>query len=438
MILNKKIMIKINYLFFVLLFADLYGIEKIELKSELLNLSSDETIPKLPSLSKRETIKNFLFDEFHKGLGVGLVGAGFFYGGMKIMSYKSPFFKKIQQNKKLINTLTLITAVFPTVKNFYTYKKFTTVENLFLIKQLNESDYLGPDPLKVLAIRILKLSNESKYDFIFPLLTELSFNAIKNMRKNINEKAFLVKEKEDIDEIFKAAIREHFLESVKKLKDKGEVNQKDYDSIIKFFLLDVNNIEANSEKIHKLINSFKANNSGKAFRYHPFEQAIIKIAQERKQSFTHKEYFDLCLLLFINKSNDVSLASFLFILLTKYLSIDKYKRNVELENIWQIIISNRVDIETIKNFLNQEIQRDKNYKKYLESLSKEISDENNINKEIFQAVLTKKSMMPKIKQSGAAEKIINFFIFLNREFLVGKTTFIDFFVYFLYNQSKFC
>jgi hypothetical protein len=144
------------------------------------------------------------------------------------------------------------------------------------------------------------------------------------------------------------------------------------------------------------------------------------------------------LLLFINKSNDVSLASFLFILLTKYLSIDKYKRNVELENIWQIIISNRVDIETIKNFLNQEIQRDKNYKKYLESLSKEISDENNINKEIFQAVLTKKSMMPKIKQSGAAEKIINFFIFLNREFLVGKTTFIDFFVYFLYNQSKFC
>lgn len=144
------------------------------------------------------------------------------------------------------------------------------------------------------------------------------------------------------------------------------------------------------------------------------------------------------MLLFINKSNDVSLASFLFILLTKYLSIDKYKRNVELENIWQIIISNRVDIETIKNFLNQEIQRDKNYKKYLESLSKEISDENNINKEIFQAVLTKKSMMPKIKQSGAAEKIINFFIFLNREFLVGKTTFIDFFVYFLYNQSKFC
>ena len=68
MILNKKIMIKINYLFFVLLFADLYGMEKIELKSELLNLS------------KRETIKNFLFDEFHKGLGVGLVGAGLFYG----------------------------------------------------------------------------------------------------------------------------------------------------------------------------------------------------------------------------------------------------------------------------------------------------------------------------------------------------------------------
>lgn len=434
MILNKKIMIKINYLFFVLLFADLYGMEKIELKSELLNLSNDETIPKLPSLSKRETIKNFLFDEFHKGLGVGLVGAGLFYGGIKIMSYKSPFLKQIQQNKKLINALTLITATFPTLKNLYVYRNFTIGEDRFLTNQLNESYYVSPDPLKVLVMRVLKAKDKDKDRFIFDLLKELSFNAIKNMRKSMNKKAL---PPEKINTIFETAIKQYFSEAIKKLEANADSNQKDYDSIIKFFLLDVNDILRNRERIHKLINSFKENNSGR-FHYHPFENAIIKIAQERKQSFTHKEYFDLCLLLFINKSNDVSLASFLFILLTKYLSIDKYKRNVELENIWQIIISNGVDIETIKNFLNQEIQRDKNYKKYLESLSKEISDENNINKEIFQAVLTKKSMMPKIKQSGAAEKIINFFIFLNREFLVGKTTFIDFFVYFLYNQSKFC
>jgi hypothetical protein len=189
MILNKKIMIKINYLFFVLLFADLYGMEKIELKSELLNLSSDETIPKLPSLSKRETIKNFLFDEFHKGLGVGLVGAGFFYGGIKIMSYKSPFSKQIQQNKKLINALTLITATFPTLKNLYVYRNFTIGEDRFLTNQLNESYYVSPDPLKVLVMRVLKAKDKDKDRFIFDLLKELSFNAIKNMRKSMNEKA---------------------------------------------------------------------------------------------------------------------------------------------------------------------------------------------------------------------------------------------------------
>ena len=74
MILNKKIVIKVNFLFFVLVIADCYGMEENKLMT------------KLPILSKNETIKNFLFDEFYKGLGAGLAGAGFFYGGMKIMS----------------------------------------------------------------------------------------------------------------------------------------------------------------------------------------------------------------------------------------------------------------------------------------------------------------------------------------------------------------
>ncbi len=390
-------MIKINYLFFVLLFADLYGMEKNKLS------------PELPSLSKRETIKNFLFDEFHKGLGVGLVGAGFFYGGIKIMSYKSPFLKQIQQNKKLINALTLITATFPTVKNFYVYRKFTIGEDRFLTNQLNESYYLSPDPLKVLVMRVLKARDEDKYDFIFTLLKESSFNAVKNMRKKIAEKNLLPKEKEVINNIFDLAIKENFSKAIKKLEVSGELNQKDYDSIIKFFLLDVNNIEANSEKIHKLINSFKANDSGKAVRYHPFEQAIIKITKERKQSFTHEEYFNLCFLLFSNRWNLLSEAPVLFILLTKYLSIDKDKRNQQLAIIEEIMINNEVDIRKIKINLNKEIQKDKNYKKHLESLSKKISDKNDINEQIFQAVLTEKnSMMPKTTQSGIPKKIINF------------------------------
>jgi hypothetical protein len=384
-------MMKINYLFLVLQLVDLYGMEENKLGMEL------------PILSKKDTIKNFLFDEFHKGLGVGLVGAGFFYGGIKMISYKSPFLKEIQKNKRLINALTLITAVLPTVKNFYAYRKFAIVEDLFLINQLHESYYVTPDPLKVLAMRMLKLRDGDRYDSIFALLEKLSFQAVKNMRNNMNEKALSQEEKAEMHNIFNSAIKEHFSLAIKNLELSGKVDQKDYDSIIKFFLLDINNIQENSEKIHGLIQLFKVENSGERFQYHPFEKAIIEMIQEKKKSFNREECFNLYFLLFSNRWNLISKSHFLFVLLTKFLSIDEDKRNSQLAKMETIMLAHKVGIEPIKDLLKKLILENKDYKNYLENLSEKISDENLINTQIFKAVLALKA-----KQSGVGEKIINF------------------------------
>lgn len=306
---------KINYLFLALLLVNFYGMQE------------DKLNPELPILSKEETIKNFLFDEFHKGLGVGLVCAGFLYGSIGMLSYKSPFFKEIRKNKKLINALTLIAAVLPTVKNFYAYRKFTIGEDHLFnqLNQLDESYYLSPDPLKVLAMRTLKLKAEDTYVFIFALLEKLSFKAVKNMRNNMNKKAFFQANTAEINEIFKAAINEHFKCIVNSLQFKSKVNQEDdYDSVIKFFLLDIDNMEKNSEDINTLISSFKAKHYGENFQYHTFEEIIIKMIEERKNLLIVKNVL-ICVFCFlvINGIFFLNLLFYLFYLLSFYQSTKK-------------------------------------------------------------------------------------------------------------------